>query len=314
MRYERYETYVGDKVGNQDTGGVRFYDYTGSKIVSLENLPNNISLFQFIKLFLKYPLDFIGMYVRSTINYMTPIYSEIYVNDIWKDKSFNILLNAIIWIIAFGTLIFQPKEKVREWFKNFKFSVPIFCFIFPCLMIIPGAPETRFFLPAYFLLYGFVCYKINYKELFSLLKKYKYSLTIMFFAILFTWISVIGSTLGNTGQPEDAILISGIEQNFGAPDLVSADFKVSSKENKIIIENNYDYGDYNYAWYIYCNEEAIDKIMYSDNNTLEYEFKEDGKYSIKSFIKNTKDSEDKQSIIVCTVDVNNGKTKVSKGM
>lgn len=107
-----------------------------------------------------------------------------------------------------------------------------------------------------------------------------------------------------------AILISGIEQNFGAPDLVSADFKVSTKGNKIIVENNYDYGDYNYAWYIYCNEEAIDKIMYSDDNILEYEFKEDGKYSIKSFIKNTEDSEDKQSIIVCTIDVNNGKLKI----
>ena len=44
--------------------------------------------------------------------------------------------------------------------------------------------------------------------------------------------------------------------------------------------------DLEYAWYIYKNDDIIEKRMYSQSNTIEIEFDQKGEYSIKVFVRN----------------------------
>lgn len=44
-----------------------------------------------------------------------------------------------------------------------------------------------------------------------------------------------------------------------------------------------------------------------------YTLENDGNYSIQSFIMNVEDNDDRKSIEVCSINVNNGKVKFIKG-
>lgn len=315
MMYERYETYVGADIENQKTGGVIFYDSAGQKIVELEQLGINISVIEFLKLFFKYPLDFIGMYVRSTISYMTLIWNELYVTDLMVDKSINIGICIIFWIIAFSALFFTPKQKALQWIKNTIVSIPLICYIVPCILIIPAAPEVRFFLPLYLLCYGYLCYKIDYKKLFIIIKPFWIRYLVICFLIICAWVAIIGDVLSD--KHTGTMLIAG-NQQLEQEELVvdnpikKSDFDITIDGNNIEVVNNYQVGKYQYTWYVYKDNQTIEKLPYTNENFINYTFTGDGEYGIKGFVKSNENDADRQSIMACEIWVNNGVAKVLK--
>lgn len=197
MVYSRYETYVGETVEGQEAGGVRFIDKAGNQILYNEKFEKQyITIGEFISLFLKYPLDFIGIYVRSLVSYMTPIWTETYIRNLYVDKSFSFILNAIIWCISIGAIFAAESKKIISWLK---INGPLlFVTILPCILLIVGAVEVRFFIPVYFLLYGFVCYNVQYKQIWHQFKQNPVKISIVYTTLLLLWIAVMGAVLSDS--------------------------------------------------------------------------------------------------------------------
>ncbi len=101
------------------------------------------------------------------------------------------------------------------------------------------------------------------------------------------------------------MVVNFVDHSIG-PDLLTDDFDIFAEENIVTITNNYSFGDFEYAWYIYNDGQAIDKIMYSDNNSLEYTFEADGNYSVKAFIMDKSNNDNRKSVIVSDFTVKDG--------
>ena len=98
ITYSKYETYVGEE-SQYSSPGVRFKDNTGVRIIDLEGgeYPNSIG--EWFALVLRYPLDFIGIFGRHIVSYITPTYSEIYVKNLNANKTGIISVNIGLYII-----------------------------------------------------------------------------------------------------------------------------------------------------------------------------------------------------------------------
>lgn len=92
---------------------------------------------------------------------------------------------------------------------------------------------------------------------------------------------------------------------------VPQDVVIESNGKMVTFTNNYETDVAEYAWYVYnCDtKETIDKIMYKKDNVLNYEFKDDGHYQVKSFV--LIGGKDKDSKIVADIYVNNGELTIS---
>lgn len=197
IRLARYESYSGEEIGNQKKGGLRFFDNAGKQLLISENLKDGyLTISDFFKLLAKHPFDMIGIYIRSLVNYMTPLYTDTYISDLYKDKMSPFFINAVIWIISFGYFFMQKKEDIIKWSKES--SSIIISTILPCLLLIVGAPEIRFFLPIYYLLYGTVCYSVDYKGMIRAFKANPIKISIIILTLFCLWIAVIGSTLSQS--------------------------------------------------------------------------------------------------------------------
>lgn len=157
---QRYETYVGP-LEQYLSPAVKFIDNAGLEILKRENLqPNTISYLDIIKLFLKYPIDFIGIYLRHIINYITPIFNECYISDLNLSKKMLFVSNFIIYILCILGIISSYKE-----IKLFNRENLYFYILFlPVFLIMFVTPETRFFIQLYILIYVYLCYFIDIKN------------------------------------------------------------------------------------------------------------------------------------------------------
>ncbi len=196
INIQRYESYTGSTETYNTLGGVMFSDETGSKILREENI--NIETFNIgalVKLYLKYPLDFAGIYTRHIFSYISNISDDVYSEEFYKDNSLKFLMNVLIWFIGALGIIVSNKNSRRVWLK--KNGSYLLCIVLPCLMIIPGAPEVRFFISFYFLLYGYLCYQLNFHNIKSLIKSKATVVIGSFFAVLLVWTAIIGSILAS---------------------------------------------------------------------------------------------------------------------
>jgi|GEM_PF-1967656 Heparinase II/III-like protein. len=64
---------------------------------------------------------------------------------------------------------------------------------------------------------------------------------------------------------------------------------ISQDDKKFMFENTCTNEDFSYAWYVIDEEtnQPVEKSDYSKDNTFEYEFKENGTYLVKAYIKNS---------------------------
>ncbi len=79
LNYDRYETYVGEVEEEYPTAQVFFYDIISREILERENIKDSITIPMWFGLWLKYPLDMVGVYTRHIISAMTPNFSRLYI-------------------------------------------------------------------------------------------------------------------------------------------------------------------------------------------------------------------------------------------
>lgn len=194
---QRYETTIDPTSASASR---YFMDKTGEKLFISESLENGeVTIAEYISLVVRHPLDFLGIYGRHFVNGLDLRDGEVYVrNASWIN---NKIAALNFFVLALGFL--SALVRYGEWKSKGEASSiknrstadtiwPLFAFLLllPVFAIIPGAIETRFFLPLHVLLYCTIAFNVSSREITIYLKDHWMPvllgfifLSIMFFAI-----------------------------------------------------------------------------------------------------------------------------------
>lgn len=197
LNFHRYETYTGKDPVQGPQPGMGFYDKAGNILSAKENITGGVSLVQLAGLAVKYPLDLVGIYFRHLVNYLTIVWRQAYILDLHVNTIWVVLPCILLWLIFFYQIcLFKCKEWI-EWLQNDAWTtVPFFAI---CLFMIPGAVEVRFFIAGYFIMYSFLSWRLDFGKIWNHFKSNTVSVSLIIFAVLGLWISVIGDTLSSNG-------------------------------------------------------------------------------------------------------------------
>ena len=183
----KYETYIGDR-DVYPRAGIIFDDLTGWQLIQREHITAaGFKLTDIFRLFLRYPLDMTGIYVRHFIALLTPLYRQAYVTDLRAVDPLTIIVSMLLWLTAGYGILASLKEKGTGAEALWIAAVCI-----PALLQIFDEPELRFFLPVYLLCYYYVFAVIDYGIFFRSLKSNFPQVLIISLVIIGFWISMAG--------------------------------------------------------------------------------------------------------------------------
>lgn len=185
---DRYATYIGDSE-NYGTAGMFFVDKIGQAILEREQITELDSYGQLFKLVLRYPIDFIGIYMRHFLNMLYPIYPNQYIKDITRDKSLFLLLFFTVLFIAICNFVNAFKLKSSRW-------IWLGLILISCVCILPGAVEIRFFIALHFIIYMYAISGI--KDFIIKWKNNKARYIIMYIIGLCIYFAYAGTMLSST--------------------------------------------------------------------------------------------------------------------
>lgn len=206
---QRYETVIDPSVAP-----TRYYiDQSGRRIVDLEAITKDkVSIREYFSLVRKYPMDFFGLYVRHFINGMDLRDGEVYITDAKTFGGYFSVLNFLVMFAAiyaiYSRTVFSKKtrspsynpasaefsadgkEPVKSWW------IWLGIIVIPVVAIVPGAIETRFFLPIYLLIYSSLAFRLSAYEVKCAIRSHR-AMTIIAFALMFSLHATVTlSTMG----------------------------------------------------------------------------------------------------------------------
>ena len=161
---QRYETYTG---GDTPAPSLYYRDPAGISLRTLDEslFTDDPTLGGYISLVAKHPVQFLGIYGRHFINGIDIRDGMVYIKKQSTNKNFVAFLCFSLFF--FGALIFCTRKKPR-WIE-FAYLAPL---LIAVLAIIPGAVETRFFMPLYLVLFGVIATQFEWPDFAQLLKKH----------------------------------------------------------------------------------------------------------------------------------------------
>lgn len=187
---ERYATYVGDPA-QYGAPGMEFINHAGVEILNRFQIMEFTSYGQLLKLIIRYPLDFLGIYVRHFLNILYPVYPNQYIYDITKDKSLLLILFYTVFFIAMVRFISSFKWRSSRW-------VWLALILLPCICILPGAVEIRFFIALYFLIFMYAV--LGIKEFMMQVGKQKVRYIMSYLVGFLLYVAYVGMLLGTTAD------------------------------------------------------------------------------------------------------------------
>lgn len=211
---QRYATYM---VSPSEGAGMYAMDPAGIQIFEKEKLsPDTVSIKKYFQLLVKNPLFFIGSYTRHIINGIDLRDGECYC---YKSKASRNLQSTFSFILIFfgGLIIYLRRTKpflapqngeIKTCFKSLRknaddfWSIYLFLIILPVIAIIPGAIESRFFLPLQILIYFTIAFNGDFGEVLTLIS-YKFKNVIIIFTCT---ISIFFAITHNTASLESQII------------------------------------------------------------------------------------------------------------
>lgn len=159
--YDRYETYVGDPNVYPNVQ-MNFIDRAGVQIISNDHLGEGFSgLGEYIVTVLRHPVDYIGIIMRHIASALYVPWNRVYLTDLKNGKTLLALLNySIVFYFGLKMSLYCKNLKGNEVLKSIRVLCMI-AIILPCIAILPGAIELRFFMPMYLCAYLFIFLKNN---------------------------------------------------------------------------------------------------------------------------------------------------------
>ena len=127
-----------------------------------------------------------------------PIYPEQYIFNLEKNRSGLLLLNySVLFIFVTWCVTTIQKNKMKLASGNLFTVCVIAILLLPSVAIMPGALEQRFSIMIYVLIFGCLCYVVNYKALLSMVKEKWIKFLFLYVIGLFAVLSVWGNTLSS---------------------------------------------------------------------------------------------------------------------
>ena len=215
LRHSEYETYIGDMEIYPDPG-IQFVDKVGESLLNREELnPGEMSMKDVIKMVLKYPFEIMGIYMRHLINMLNPVWGEVYIKNIHKTKIYLSVINYCLMftVVCYGVLKLSRGKQISLSAKQFMGEKGERCLLWstiliPCIGILPGCVEQRFFFGAYMLMYIFLLFSMGKDGFLNLSMHWKKRP--MYYAALFIiGFALLSAVWGNTyANTEHGIWIS----------------------------------------------------------------------------------------------------------
>ena len=153
IKYDRYGTYIGNPELYR-SAAMYYNDYLGQNILAKENIIWISSYSQYLKLIFKYPLDMLGIYVRHFVNMLYPIFPNQYITSLNGLKSVYMLLFYTLFFVSCSTFEIKVKGHMWKW-------VTIILMLVPCISILPGEVEIRFFIAMHMLIYMYAILSVK---------------------------------------------------------------------------------------------------------------------------------------------------------
>lgn len=180
----RYETYMG-KTENYPSPSVNFINETGQNLSANENIQ---SIKEYISFVFTHPIEMSGIYLEHLISGITVLYNDIYITDLGVNTSY-FILNILVYILALiGSWSCYANNDIKKGIgKNKKIIVIFLLVILPSFFALPGALEPRFFIAIYLCVYMFICFKLNYKELWRFVKSNYVKVIVAVIIIILVW-------------------------------------------------------------------------------------------------------------------------------
>lgn len=159
----KYDTYIGDQK-LYESPSVCYIDPVGEEIIQREKLTQlEFEKTDLIGLFVKYPLDLVGIYARHLVALLIPSSTQMYITNIYNDKTVLALVSMILWIVAGMACLFS----VKSINKNVLWIIAV---LIPSLLQMLGFTELRFFIAVHMVTYVYVFLVVDYKALCNGLK------------------------------------------------------------------------------------------------------------------------------------------------
>ena len=179
LNYSRYATYIGQL--QECNPAMFFIDRTGAKIIAKQaELSMAVSIKSYVRLFLKYPIEFICIFGKHVVNSFFVLFPDQYVQHLYINRSAYALLSLAIVFVIFEVIHSNHKLIFAQ--GN---GLYILGMLLPSIAILFGAVEERFMVLPFLLGYGAIAH-FDYKTWFSTLTKkriFRLILTFIIFAV-----------------------------------------------------------------------------------------------------------------------------------
>ena len=193
IRMQRYDTNIGETYPSPK---VMFIDPVGDAICKRENLDVNkpLTYGEYLAMIGSYPLDLAAIYGRHLFNGLDVTYSTPYVKNVLKR---NVAFSFVNYFLIFAAIVFLAETRSGWRAHRVTFG---YCLVFvsPAILSLPGAVETRFFLPVHLLVYTVVSFGLSAEYLrdhgTTLLRRY-WLVALLFILFCFVLSSLTFSTL-----------------------------------------------------------------------------------------------------------------------
>lgn len=158
---------------------------------------DNLTIKKWVELWVKYPLDMLGVYTRHIISSMTPNWNYFYIYSMKINALFTVVVSIVLWLlVGLDFFMMKPAEYKTRWVQ----IGYIVAALVPALLQSLGAVEVRFFLPAYIVCYGYAAYGIDYKILYKKVKPEWLKVFAVLLLIFALWISCFADILANNAE------------------------------------------------------------------------------------------------------------------
>ncbi len=198
LEMDRYES-----LAITDTGSVElvFVDRVGKELINRERFNSkSISFAEYLKLLAKYPLDVLGIYTRHLVSSLIPVWQDQYIKERITNKTCRVVL-AITLLCVFWTAKIQEMNEKKCFLPIWELPI-----ILPSILETIGAPEVRFYLPVYCIIYWKLCNEIKYRELLDWCKNHR-GVVITVVILSFFILAIISGVLAS--EKEVVYLIQG---------------------------------------------------------------------------------------------------------
>lgn len=186
---QRYETSIAENVSSPsvfylDEAGVQFFRDNEIDAATFE-------VADYLRIMVVNPLHFAGLLGRHFVNGLDVRDGEVYIQSPSAEKTLTAFLNFGVVFVSVCVAAAGLFRKYVHGIRTAEAACWAAVFLIPVVAILPGAIETRFFLPLHLALYSTLAFRSDPLQFFSALKNHWVLLTVAFglSAMLFFGIS-----------------------------------------------------------------------------------------------------------------------------